>query len=169
MIACVSGEEHSFIETGQPRSSDLACRHELTRVWVKTDIGITTLWHRHGNNLINCTEISLMNSYVVISMRSNSRMSFSFLMGQHSCSFGCLPTLFFPCKLHRFTGLLLSAKCTTSGAPSPCLMSWGATTLGHGKQAGDCFEMKTRSKENCGMVSLWWLHRPPPQISRMLL
>ena len=27
MIASVSGEEHSFIETGQPQSSDLACRH----------------------------------------------------------------------------------------------------------------------------------------------
>lgn len=32
MIACVSGEEHSFIETGQPQSSDLAYRHELKRV-----------------------------------------------------------------------------------------------------------------------------------------
>ena len=34
MIASVSGEEHSFIETGQPQSSDLACRHELkTLLW----------------------------------------------------------------------------------------------------------------------------------------
>lgn len=102
MIARASGGEHSFMETGQPQSSDLARRPELKRVWVKADIGITILWHRHGNNLINCTEISLMNSYVVISMRSNSRMSFSFLMGQHSCSFGRLPTLFSPAALHRF-------------------------------------------------------------------
>lgn len=113
MIACVSGEEHSFIETGQPQSSDLACRHELKRVWVKTDIGITTLWHRHGNNLINCTEISLMNSYVVISMRSSSRMSFSFLMGQHSCSFGSLPTLFFPAS----SPPLYSSASLQQGAP----------------------------------------------------
>lgn len=103
MIACESGEEHSFIETGQPWRCHLECRHELKRVWVKSDIGITTLWHRHGNNLINCTEISLMNSYVVISMRSNSRMSFSFLMGRHSCSFGCFPFLFFSFSFPQFS------------------------------------------------------------------
>lgn len=95
MIGSVSGEEQSFIEAGQPWRCHLASRHELKRVRVKADIGITTLWHRQGNNLINCTEISLMNSYVVISMRSNSRTSFSFLMGQHSCRFGSVPILLF--------------------------------------------------------------------------
>lgn len=98
MIGSVSGEEQSFIETGQPWRCHLAHRHELQRARVKADIGIMTLWHRQGNNLINCTEMSLMNSYVVISTRSNSRMSFSFLMGQHSCTFGIVPilVLFFP-------------------------------------------------------------------------
>lgn len=148
MIACVSGEEHSFIETGQPQSSDLACRHELKRVWVKADIGITTLWHRHGNNLINCTEISLMNSYVVISMRLNSRMSLSLLMGQRSCSFGCRPTLFLPVALHCFTHPHLSSEAHHREAPSPRLKSWGASTFSHVKLVGDCFEMKTRSNEN---------------------
>lgn len=57
------------------------------------DRGKTVPWHRHGNHLINCTEISLMNSSVVISLGSSNRMSFSFLMGQHSCSFGKLPVL----------------------------------------------------------------------------
>lgn len=80
---------------------------------VKADIGITTLWHRQGNNLINCTEISLMNSYVVISMRSNSRMSFSFLMGQHSCSFGSVPILFFFIFFFPFPSQLSAAR-------SPC-------------------------------------------------
>lgn len=90
-----SGEEQSFIEAGQPWRCHLARRHELQRARVKADIGITTQWHRQGNNLINCAEISLMNSYVVISTRSNSRTSFSFLMGQHSCRFGSVPILFF--------------------------------------------------------------------------
>lgn len=161
MIACVSGEEHSFIETGQPQSSDLACRHELKRVWVKADIGITTLWHRHGNNLINCTEISLMNSYVVISMRSNSRNEFQLFNGPAQLQFWMPSHFIFPCKLSAALLIHFSpAKRTSSRAPSPCLLSWGASTFGHGKQAGDCFEMKTRSNENGGMVSLWWLHLP---------
>lgn len=103
-MGSVSGEEQSFIEAGQPWRCHLASRHELKRVWVKADIGITTLWHRQGNNLINCTEISLMNSYVVISMRSNSRTSFSFLMGQHSCRFGSVPILFLPSSLPPRSG-----------------------------------------------------------------
>lgn len=121
MIACVSGEEQSFIETGQPWRCHLAYRHELKRVRVKADIGITTPWHRQGNNLINCTEISLMNSYVVISTRSNSRMSFSFLMGQHSCSFGSVPILFFEgfFPLLGFLVLAVSAAALPSSSWAP--------------------------------------------------
>lgn len=129
MIASVSGEEQSFIETGQPQRCHLAYRHELKRVQVKADIGITTLWHRQGNNLINCTEISLMNSYVVISMRSNSRMSFSFLMGQHSCSFGSAPIFFLFFFLPPLSFLVL--------APSLALCAWpGVHVHTHARASG---------------------------------
>lgn len=124
MIVSVSGEEQCFIEAGQPWRCHLALRHELKRVRVKADIGITTQWHRQGNNLINCTEISLMNSYVVISMRSNSRTSFSFLMGQHSCRFGRVPILFLsPSVLPPLSGhapaLLVPVSSQAQPQPQP--------------------------------------------------
>lgn len=129
MISSVSGEEQSFIEAGQPWRCHLASRHELKRVRVKADIGITTLWHRQGNNLINCTEISLMNSYVVISMRSNSRTSFSFLMGQHSCRFGSVPILFFPSALPLALGALPRCSCPR---PHPARLSLTLPWAGRG-------------------------------------
>lgn len=169
MIACVSGEEHSFIETGQPQSSDLACRHELKSEWVKVDIGITTLQPRHGNNLINCTEISLMNSYAVLSVGSNNRMSLSFLMGQRSCSFGRFPTLFSPAALHSSPHPHLSSSAHHS--PSSLSLAFcrvlqsqgGWVHLARGSHwLVTAFEMKTRSNRGgreggslgyCGMVS----------------
>lgn len=185
MIACVSGEEHSFIETGQPQSSDLACRHELKSEWVKVDIGITTLQPRHGNNLINCTEISLMNSYAVLSVGSNNRMSLSFLMGQRSCSFGRFPTLFSPAALHSSPHPHLSSSAHHS--PSSLSLAFcrvlqsqgGWVHLARGSHwLVTAFEMKTRSNEGGrGEFGVLWdgflrtetCASPPPQISRTLL
>lgn len=150
----------------------MAYRHELKRVQVKADIGITTPWHRQGNNLINCTEISLMNSYVVISMRSNSRMSFSFLMGQHSCSFGSAPILFLfffsPSQFSSARSLACSlcaagrARARTcscvqpdrlgSSPPAPRLPQEESRPKPLGE--GSHFEINARSKGNCRMVSL---------------
>lgn len=126
-MVSVSGEEQSFIEAGQPWRCHLARRHELQRAGVKADIGITTRRHRQGNNLINCTEISLMNSYVVISTRSNSRTRFSFLMGQHSCRFGSVPILFFfpSCPCPARLSLSLSLPRAQRGA-AQSLLAQGA-------------------------------------------
>lgn len=160
MIACVSGEEHSFIETGQPQSSDLACRHELKRVWVKADIGITTLWHRHGNNLINCTEISLMNSYVVISMRSNSRNEFQLFNGPAQLQFWMPSHFIFPCKLSAAcSSISLQLSAPLAGLPLHVCWAEGQVHLAMGSRLATS-EMKTRSNKNGGMISLWWLHLP---------